>query len=831
MHDYPRDRCVHELFDEQAARTPDAVAVELDGQQLTYRELAARSNQLAHWLRADGMQHQDRVGLALDRSLELVIAVLGVMKAGGTYVPLDPRYPAARRELMLEKSGATRVLTNARLEAERNRIALYPTTPLMTARPDDLVYVIFTSGSTGTPKGVAIRHRGLTKHALAMRAPYLLQPGDRVLQFFSFCFDGAAEDIFPTLLAGATVVLHRDPTSLAPQAMAALCDRLRITMVDLPAAYWHALCEELAGSGPLFRSLRVLAVSGEAPSPRAVRAFAELTNQQCRFVNTYGPTEATITSTVCVLEGPEAARVDDQPIPIGVPIANTPVYLLDGNLQPADEGEIYIGGDGVGAGYLGEPALTAERFVADPFAPGALLYRTGDRGRRRADGNLEFLGRIDQQVKIRGHRVEPGEIEHALLRHPAVAACAVVVQSLASGDRRLVAHVVPRDPVDAGELRRFLVEQLPEPMVPAVFSLQPSLPLSPNGKIDRKALSSAPAAAATTPTEAELVRMWEELLELSPVGTDDDFFELGGHSLVAARLLCRIHARFGRELALSTLLSAPTIAELARLVDRPASIAVSSLVPIQPLGSKPPFFCVHGVGGVVLELVHLARLLGTDRPFYALQAAGLAGECAPFDRIEDMAAHYAGLVAQAAPTGPVVLGGYSTGGLIALEMAQHLRAQGREVPLVILLDTEAPHDRSDQADLAPLVDYLGDVFPNLRAEWKGQLDNFGSIEAALEFLLPRLAGDNPGKDIESALRVVAIAQRNLAAERLYHPRPFAGRVLVLRAAESAATDPALGWNAHVTGGVESREVPGDHTSIVRLPHVETLAKVIHERLA
>ncbi len=591
-------RPVHLLFEEQAERTPDAVAVSLADETLTYGELRRRSNSLAHFLRTRGVGPEMRVGVFLDRSPELLVALLGVIKAGGAYVPLDPQYPRDRLAFLAEDAGISVLLTRESLftdlpgnaaadavflDADRERIDAEPDTlPELPVLAGSTAYVVYTSGSTGRPKGVVVPHGALAGFTAAARGAYGIGPADRVLQFASVAFDASAEEIWPTLTSGARLVLRSDEMLGSARLFLDACRTWELTVLDLPTAYWHELVAELCEEEDdgLPPSLRLVIIGGERVLPERLRAWRERFGARVRLVNTYGPTEATIVATLCDLHD-----ADDDPaasprhVAIGRPLGSTRTYVLDPRGEPAPigvPGELYLGGGGVARGYLGDPARTAERFVPDPFTgvAGARLYRSGDRVRWRAEGTLEFIGRVDQQVKIRGFRVEPGEVEAVLARQPGVEEAAVVAREDAPGQLRLVAYVVPKagaePPVSA--IRAALKAELPPYMIPAAWVTLDALPLTRNGKVDRRALP-APDAAATvreaagavlqTDAERAIAAAWREVLGVEEVGLDDNFFDLGGHSLLLARLRSRLRENFPREVSVVVLFRYPTVRSLA----------------------------------------------------------------------------------------------------------------------------------------------------------------------------------------------------------------------------------------------------------------------------
>ncbi|HKI03783.1 MAG TPA: amino acid adenylation domain-containing protein [Thermoanaerobaculia bacterium] len=583
--EYPAELGIHQLVEAQASRTPEAIAVELAGKRWTYRELDRRANRLAHHLRSLGVEPEVPVAICLRRTLDLPVAILGVLKAGGVYVPLDPSLPSERLAHMLAETGAPVILSEAAVSARLPRAAaeraldlarldlaaLADTPPPPRGGGEGLAYVIFTSGSMGRPKGVQVPHRALINHAIAVAERYGLHPGDRVLQFASIGFDLALEELFPAWLRGGAVVLRQG------ESLPSFADLLRIlreedmTVLSLPTAYWQEWVADLGSAAAPPESLRLLVVGTETASADRWRAWREKAGERVRLINAYGPTEATITATVW--EG-SATGLPGPRVPIGQPLRNVQAYVLDRHLEPVlpgVTGELHLGGAGIARGYLGAPGATAATFLPDPFSgrPGARLYRTGDLARSQAGGDLEVLGRADRQVKLHGVRIEPGEIEQVLARHPGVRGAVVALRE--EGQRKRLVAYVAAEACSVEELRRRAEEALPASMVPSSFVLLPNLPLTASGKVDLQALPAPEpaksqgrhAAAPRTPIEELVARICAEVLGMEAVAPDDNFFELGGHSLLAAQVVSRIRAALGVELPLRELFEAPTIAALA----------------------------------------------------------------------------------------------------------------------------------------------------------------------------------------------------------------------------------------------------------------------------
>jgi amino acid adenylation domain-containing protein len=841
---YPADKCIHELIEARVAKTPQAIAIEDGSRRLTYNELNQRANQLAHFLRKKNVGPEVPVAVCLKRSPELLVALLGVLKAGGACVPLDPDYPSERLSHILQDSGAPIVITQPELlstvgETAAEIVPLESVGKLLAgesrenlpveATPQSLAYVIYTSGSTGKPRGVQLTHCGLVNHGVASIDLYGLTTADRILQFASISFDIAIEEILPTWFAGGCVIPRGDHVPLTAAEFIRWIDAHKITALDLPTAYWHELVHELAeNEQPLPESLRLIIVGGEKASSSAYSAWLKAGGARVRWVNTYGPTEASVIATAYE---PDPKKPFPDNLPIGRPIANVRLYVLDTDLQPVpvgSPGELHIGGVGLARGYLNELELTAAKFIADSFSdePGARLYKTGDMVRRLPDGNLEFVGRIDFQVKIRGFRVELGEIESVLEKHPAVAQ-AVVIAREAGGGKQLVAYVIAAPGgVAAAELRDYLKRQLPEYMVPADFVFLEGFPLTPNGKVDRRALPEPQASesglagnfvAPRDEFETRMARLWAQVLGRESIGIRDNFFDLGGHSLLALRLTSRIEKEFGKKLTLTALIQAPTVEEMVRLV-RAEDTAWSPLVALQSAGTKPPFFFVHGLGGTVMRFHELARHMAPDQPFLCFQAQGMDGKLPVLDQVDDMAELYFEHLRKAQPEGPYYLGGYSFGGLVAVEVARRLVEAGQEIALLALVDT---YFVGQDANSSLLKRFFSLSSEQKLAYLKKRTTRYRrGIKRRIDALsLPR-----PVKAVREACAV---------AEQKYRPTVFSGAVTLFRASEKAlrGLDGAQnGWQQYAAGGVEIHEVDGDHGNILNEPNVRQLAAALRARL-
>lgn len=851
--DYPRDRTIHDLFAECAQRNGDRVALVYRDLHLTYHQLNQRANQLAHYLIATGIEPGNLVGIALDRSPETIVAMLAILKVGAAYLPLDLSYPTERLAYILETAGASLLLTatsaHNRLPASNVRsidldrqwssvIAQHSSdNPPTIGTATDSAYVMFTSGSTGQPKGVAVTHRGVVR--LVRDTDYADFSADNIwLQLAPTAFDASILEIWGSLLNGAQLVLFPgEKATLA--ALGQIVQTHQITSLWLTAGLFHLMVDERLED---LRSLRQLIAGGDVLSPVHVRKVLDrLPN--CQLINGYGPTEnATFT---CCYPVPRSLEVATS-IPIGRPIANTQIYILDGDLQPVPigiPGELYTGGDGLAPGYFQRPDLTAQKFIPNPFGSGK-LYRTGDFARYLADGRVEFLGRIDNQVKIRGFRIELGEIETALSQHPSVHEVCVIDREDRPGDKRLVAYLVlePSAQCDDRDLKSFLQSRLPDYAIPAAFVPLASLPLTANGKVDRRSLPAPTYQLATARSlpprdeiEDKLKSIWQRVLGIDGIGIRDNFFELGGNSLMAVRLFAEIDRLWNRNLPLATLLQAQTIEDLATVLrDRAWSPSWSSLVPIQAgTPAKSPLFCIHPVGGNILEYNTLAAYLDADRPIYGLQSQGMDGKQPPLTSIEAMAAHYLDEIQTVQPQGPYWLLGFSFGGYVAYEMARQLLARGESVAILALLDTSAP------------------VLPgNLRpSKWQSVRVHAGnlrrlSIGERWSYVTDRLIYHFHSDDNRDFLtktlydpedltpQLLAVLEANLQASDDYTAKPYPGKITLLRCEVQELEYylyPDLGWTPLVDS-LEIQPIPGPHYTMLKEPRVREIARILQQCL-
>lgn len=836
--EFPADKCIHELFEAQAAETPQAVAVVYQDSRLTYAELNAQANRLAHQLRDLGVKPDTRVALCVERGLHMVVGLLAILKAGGAYVPLDPTYPQDRLAFMLEDSAPVALLTQSRLEslfeglpkslaiidleAENpswaNRPDTNPDSGAIKLTPHHLAYVIYTSGSTGKPKGVMVEHINVMNFLNSMSKTPGINCSDTLLAVTTVSFDIAGLEMFLPLTNGAKIVLISSANAADPGFLQETIAQSGITILQATPATWRLL---LNGGWTGSSGLKALC-GGEA---LATDLSTQLTESVGELWNVYGPTETTIWSTCQRID---TSRGELYPFEsIGRPIDNTQIYILDTYLQPVPpgvSGEIYIGGTGVTRGYLNRPELTAERFVTDPFSkePNARMYKTGDLARWLAEGSIEYQGRNDFQVKIRGFRIEIGEIESMLRQHPQLREVSVTVYEPSPGDKRLVAYLVTQSTLvpSISELRDFLKPKLPGFMVPSAFVFLDALPLTPNGKLDRKSLPEpdqsyqvpdAEFIVPRNPMEQQLAEIWVEVLGIDHIGVHDNFFELGGYSLLAVKVVVEVNKRFKTDLPLGAIYQSPTIEELGILItsgNRQPSWY--SLVPIQMQGSRPPLFAIH-----TITLSDLPRYLGMDQPLYFLRygmAAEVSNRSIRLPPLEELASHYIRELQQVQPQGPYYLVGFSFGGVIAYEMARQLRIDGHQVNLVGLLDSYLINEKH----LLPLPRIIHNFFRQNPSNHLGQVKN-----KITGMVTPYKYGTN-------FFPHVYTSAPDRACRNAYQPKPYNGRVTLFQGWEKESklfsyAPPELGWKKLLGDSLEVEPVPGKHFEIFEEPHVRTLA--------
>jgi amino acid adenylation domain-containing protein/FkbH-like protein len=875
---YPREKCVHEIFEEQALKTPHAIALEFSNVRMTYRELNQRANLVANNLRHLGVGPDVVVAVCIERSFELIVALLGILKAGGAYLSLDFSNPWERLEFMLKDANAKLILTQksqreklkfeiadlkficmdeensgflipdsgSNAKSDQNRNSKFE------IRSSNLAYISFTSGSTGQPKGVCVPHRGVVR--LVKNTNYASFASHEVfLQLAPIAFDASTFEIWGALLNGARLVIF-PPHAPSLAELGDFIQERRITTLWLTAGLFHQMIEEQIEN---LRDVRQLLAGGDVLSISHVREALEKL-PDCRLINGYGPTEnATFTCCHSITE----SSLEHRAVPIGRPISNTQVYILDEHLQPTSigvPGELHIGGDGLARGYLNRKQLTAQKFIPNPFSaePSARLYKTGDLARWLPNGDIEFLGRADTQVKVRGFRVELDEIETALNQHPGIRRSAVIAQEHKSDGKRLTAYFVATALAQPSseELREHLRRSLPDYMIPGAFVRVDSLPLNSSGKVDRKLLSATAGqrvwsektfVATSDDLEKRLAELWENVLDQKPVGANDDFFDLGGHSLLAMRLVARIESVFGKKIPVASVFHARTVAQMANLLrDKLEPQRNTSVVGIQTKGARPPLLFVHGAGGGMFwGYTKLSRHLGHDQPVYGFKSRGMDQQ-EELSSIEELAAQYIADLKAFQPNGPYYLGGYCFGGNVAYEMARELRAQGKEVALLALINCVPPNSSYDTVRVTPRffvmfiknLIYWAKYFLRLPPEQQREilLWKFRATKKKFLRLLNRSADAPPNFDIEEVVDLCAqpesrrsLWETHVHALFKHHPKPYDGDVVLFRTRGHSmlcSFDDTFGWRDLVKGNLTVRVVPGAHETILDEPHVRALAR-------
>lgn len=844
-------------IEELAAQRPQIIAVEFDGMRLTYGELAEQSDRVASRLRELGVGPGSLLAVYLGRSIDFVVIVVGILKAGAAYLPLDSFVPEKRLEYLLDDSGSTLIVTESefvpRLGGRRSIIASdllaanfrKPAPDLVAPEPDDLAYVIYTSGSTGRPKGVEVLHRGLGLCLQAVRAELEVGPADTVLSVTSPSFDVSVMEMFVALNSGARLVLLPPSRLLSRDVVNAAITKYDPTIIFGTPPLWRLLVE---GGWKGSRKLRAV-TGGEVLDNNLALAILQRSGS---LWNHYGPTEATIVATSCQV------HENRLPSPIGyaLPHIRTFVAHPEGKIVGQGEpGELYLGGESLARGYRSHPELTASRFIDFESEPGLVerVYRTGDLVRQLPNGAFEFIGRADNQVKIRGFRIELEEVEATLTEYPSVLEAAVVVHADETDEHEkiLAAYYRTLEGGASGEdLRSFLAARLPAYMIPSRFTRVDSLPLTVNGKVDRLELSrrpleielaGEPAASADVqdPVTRELLAIWRRLLKTPQVTVNSNFFELGGHSLLAAKLFEEIERRLHKELPLSTLFEAPTVSGLAKVISSEQKVGWSPLVKIRG-GQGTPFFCVHPIGGNVLTFKNLSEHM-RERPFYGLQARGLSRMENPHTSIDEMAADYLTHVKLVQPAGPYFLGGYSAGGLVAFEMARLLKARGEKVDLIVLFDSylhslSLPHapqaEGTYQTGIRRPFSAVGRRIVQMRAAPDRRMGIIARDLARIWSTL-KLKAYARAKDWRwNPIRLDAVSAF-LYAIRNYRPKPLNARVTLfladVNAPLSARNLPAV-WKELVTGEFDVHHLATDHDRLLDAPFAAQLAATIESQI-
>ncbi|KAF9923521.1 hypothetical protein BGZ67_009771, partial [Mortierella alpina] len=828
---YPSNKCLHQLFESQVELSPEAIAIVHDDIAITYRELNSRANRIARQLVDAGVKPGEYVMLLLDRSIDLVASEIAVLKTGAVYVPIDTKAPADRQAYIASDCGSKVVITDesTSVPAEIPGIVLRVNTKQKYIYQDqvrfegpatsshDTAYVMYTSGSTGQPKGVMASHRGIVRVTINNGFAGI-GTDDRVAFAANPAFDSSTYEVWVSLLNGARIIIIDRETLLDPPKLATALGQHQVTLLFLTTALLH---QYVYAIGPALSKLRFLLAGGEQG---LVEAFTEVAKHEGRasVIGMYGPTETTVFSTVYpVTEAANQFRL----LPIGRPIANTPQYVLDEYLAPVPigvVGELFIGGPGVANGYLNRPELTAERFIADPFAKeqGARMYKSGDLVRYLPDGNLAFVGRNDNQVKIRGFRIELGEIEARLAEHPQVRESVVLVTGESSDEKRLVAYVVaePHDNLVDG-LRSHLSVSLPEYMVPSAFVRMDALPLTNNGKVDRRALPAISSDSLVTcdfvppqgRLEIALAAIWSDLLNIDRVGRHNDFFMLGGHSLLAVRMISNVRESLGVDLKLHMVFTAPTLSGLARILDDglvkgTRDDEFNVLIPLKPQGSRPPLFCIHPGLGLSWSYRDLVKYLHPEQPLYGLQARGTDGVSPFASSIEEMTLDYINQIRTIQPQGPYYLLGRSFGGAVAQSMAVELQKQGESVPLLVIMD----------------------VLPGSCMQEQDQESPDEDEQLKFDEYVARLVGDTM---TDAALKklVERVLENNAKLLMVFKPSMYNGDCLFIRATARKTLDSAC-WGPFVRGSIETVDVDCTHDEMDKPEHIAVAGRAVAARI-
>ena len=857
--DFPQV-CIHDLISEQAAKNGNALAVTCNGNSLTYGELEKKSNQLAHYLRANGVGVEARVGIYMPRSEKIVVALLAVLKAGAAYVPLDLTYPNERIGYMVEDSQPAAIITlsnlSDQLPEQVRKIYLDTESDSISdceegrldsiTNNDSLAYIIYTSGSTGRPKGSMNIHRGIVNYLTFMKQKFHFSSADHIIQLTSFSFDVSVFELFGSLSYGGSVFLMDDTQMRDPDFINTAVIDHQATFISCVPTMLRALCECALDGERKENHLRLILPAGEVLREADVVLARKAFGDSVKLVNEYGPTECSIIHTTYVVpvEIPNGSQI----VPIGKPIDNDRSYILDNYLHPVPpgaKGELFIGGAGVGRGYWNQPELTAERFLPDPFWPGGRIYRTGDIVKQLPDGTICYLGRSDDQVKIRGYRVELGEIEEVVNQFKGVKEAAVVLWQN-KGKETLAAYITilegSREPV-LHDLKSSLADRLPFYMLPASITILKEMPLTPARKIDRHALPRPEIGvvgdhyvAPRSETEVRLVSIWQEILEIDRIGIKDNFFELGGHSLLAVRLFTRIQEEFGKSLPLLLLFKDGTVEALAvALCLEEDSRKEEVCIPIQVEGSRPPFFCISPTVIDVVTYRDLSCAIGPDQPFYALYAPRHTEKPAAIGI--DPVDSFLNAVRDIQPSGPYYLGGYSRGGPLALSLAIRLQELGEKVELVALLDSFAPNYPERLPWVSPgLLNFLLVMRRVQTYLWKFWiLDRQGKRHLLL-------SGERPfqsrmkewtkqrQKELHKAVKIRSTQTSTMDAHQY---RDFSGKVVLLRAKQrlpGVRWDPTMGWGGYLKSPPEVQVVPGEHESILFGPRIAKVAGILKNLL-
>ena len=848
---YP-DAALTELLKKQAELTPNNIALEFHESKTTYLELHQKVNQLAHYLKAQGIQSGDFIAVSVSRSPELLYTLLAIMQCGAAYLPLDPEYPKGRLEFMLTDSGSKVLLTSKTLftslpswphilfiEDAMESLNQYDASPLpVTVKPDNAAYILYTSGSTGNPKGVPITHKNLVNLLCSMTLEPGINENDRLLSITTISFDIAGLELYLPLIKGAALILADHETARDGRLLLELVKKGNISFLQATPTTWSMLLDS-GWDEPL--PLKALC-GGEAMPADLAKALTS----KCNTVwNVYGPTETTIYSAV------KQVKADDTLITIGKPIANTQLYIIDeqGQLMaPGKIGEIAIGGDGLAKGYWNRPELTSEKFIKNSFSARKddIIYRTGDLGKLLPSNEIECLGRLDQQVKIRGHRIEPGEVEQALLQLDGIKYAVVL-----ANENFLVAHIVPDSSIESAKnqiplWRETLAARLPVQLIPHDFNLLEKIPTTLNGKIDRKALSQYKAnkilqyTAPRTEEENIVAAIWKESLDIENIDIFSDFFEMGGHSIKGVKVMVEIEKYTGKRIPLSALFKYSTVEKFAKLLNTGTEIYSDCLVPISPNGNKVPLFIIHGAGLNVLNFINLSKHFDEDQPIYAIQGIKPKGFDRWYESIEAMAAHYIDAIIKVNPKGPYALAGFSFGGIVAFEMTRQLKEQGKKVSLTALLDSYVDssyyygnYRRKQLVRYFDVTHRRLDFLKEMLLSWKAFKMR---INRKKEYILKRHFGKKDTMTEQEALALKEFIEADRMVKKIvdrYHLKPQNFEVDLFRSKDDInyRLDPThLGWKKAALGGVTIHNISGNHLDIVAPPNDIVLARLLQDIL-
>ena len=849
--EYPKEKSVIDLFKDQAAETPDNIALVFEDKKITYAELDVRSDQLANYLKAKGIKEKSLVPVCLDRSSDLLIAIIGILKAGCAYVPLDPEYPEDRVRFMLKETGSSIIISSnecvkkmsslndfniIEIDSDRDKISLQPSGNLQSEiKPDDTAYVIYTSGSTGKPKGVMVSHKNIV--SLVKNAGYVsFTEKEILLSTGSPSFDATTFEYWGMLLNGGKLVMCSEEKLLDSNFLKEEIREKGITIMWFTSSWLNQLVEN---DITVFKGLKTILAGGEKLSEYHIGRISN-TYPEINLINGYGPTENTTFSLT--------HRINEKDInsfiPVGRPLNNRKVYILNHKhqlLPVGVPGEIYLGGDGISKGYFNRQELTGMKFIPDPFnkKSDSRLYKTGDIGCWLVDGNIKYLGRIDTQVKIRGYRIELGEIENVLQECEHVRQSIVIVKESHTGNKKIVCYVVPEGEYRKELIISYLKRKLPDYMIPAVWIEVDSIPLTQNGKVDLSALPD-PDEGGILSNEYEsprnelewgIAKNWQKLLNVNRVGINDNFFELGGHSLLALRVFSFIEKLTGRKLPISTLFNSPTIKELAAILkDEGWMPKWKSLVAVKPGGSRIPFFCIPAAAGTAMQFQDLLKYIPEEQPFYVLESIGNDGSEPPHTDMREMAAFYIKEIQSLQPEGPYILGGRCFGGSVAFEMAQQLTAAGHKIALLVVFDTWPPY-------LAPLPEYIPPkrdtrhfVSRSYHHLKTGELRKVIKNYVSKEYLKVRF------KVLSKIRYLLSDSKKRLFRELWvlhtttyvrYIASRYPGKISMIEAEDLNIQHKDV-WNFLAGGGLESYIIPGStHFTIMYEPYISQLSEKLN----